>query len=273
MNNLLKWQTKLLIMLFCLIAGAGSQSVFAQKAPAIPQRGDKAMNCTKEQQGRPGSKANLSPTERAEKATQKMTKRYNLSSEQQAKISDINRSFADQSSRLRQDNDSKSRYENYSEMEQLRQQKEAAIEKVLTPDQAKQFRADKQEMQQKKEERLAERRENRPPAGERAEKMTERMTQKLGLNEKQAQAVKDINLKTANAIEGVLNNTKLDKGAQLKEIEQLQQQKERELKAVLTPEQTQKLEQMKEQHRENRGEGRPPHNKGGKGGKGGKGEK
>ncbi len=145
------------------------------------------------------------------------------------------------------------RAEKFAQREQLRQQKEADIKRVLTPEQAKQFEADKQKITEKMDSRGQERRENRPPAADRAARKTEKMIQKLALNDKQAQAVKEINLKAATAIDKIMSNDKMDKGDRLKQIDQIEQQTERELRAVLTPEQAKQLEQIKAQRREQHG--------------------
>lgn len=247
-------------LLLVFIAGSlSNMKLSAQQAPPPPPPHAGKPMCEDGTRG-PGGKhrgggadgARLSPTERASKMTEKMTKRYNLTKDQQAKISEINQSFADQSSRMRE-SEKQDRAEKFAQREQLRQQKEADIKRVLTPEQAKQFEADKQKITEKMDSRGQERRENRPPAADRAARKTEKMIQKLALNDKQAQAVKEINLKAATAIDKIMSNDKMDKGDRLKQIDQIEQQTERELRAVLTPEQAKQLEQIKAQRREQHG--------------------
>ena len=97
-----------------------------------------------------------------------------------------------------------------------------------------------------------------PPekAEKRAEKQTNRMTEKLNLNEAQAAKVININLFYAAKMEKAHANNKGDRAA-MKEIKTaIRSEKMTEMKTVLTPEQFKSYQSMK------------PHKKRGKGKKG-----
>jgi hypothetical protein len=79
-------------------------------------------------------------------------------------------------------------------------------------------------------------------AEERAQKMTAQMQKKLSLTEAQYQPVYDINLKYAKVNEQILKGTD-GKIAKLKKLKLTQQNKSRELQAVLTKDQFNQYEE------------------------------
>lgn len=101
----------------------------------------------------------------------------------------------------------------------------------------------------------------RKTSGERAEMRTERMTKELGLNAEQAEKVKEINARYAEKTEAVRAEHKARAEAGKGQRNELHEARMADYKAVLTPEQYEKLvakqAAMKEKHMEKRKEKRP----------------
>ncbi len=89
---------------------------------------------------------------------------------------------------------------------------------------------------------------------ERAEKQTTTMTEKLSLSAKQAEKVKEINLKYANKMkEARAANTDGDWSAMRETMGKLRQEQDAELKTVLTKEQAETWTKFQEEQRSQRG--------------------
>lgn len=89
----------------------------------------------------------------------------------------------------------------------------------------------------------------KPNPQERAEQLTQVMTQKLQLNDKQTAAVKDINLRYAAQLAEFRQNNQQHHPAAGKpnpKVKELRQQRSAELKNVLTPEQFAQYQEMEE---------------------------
>jgi Spy/CpxP family protein refolding chaperone len=84
---------------------------------------------------------------------------------------------------------------------------------------------------------------------ERAKVQTEVMTEKLGLTAEQAPKISAINLKYAEKMEPIIQG-KEPPFARMRQMKEINEQKEGELKSVLTAEQFQKYLAGKEQRRE-----------------------
>lgn len=91
---------------------------------------------------------------------------------------------------------------------------------------------------------------------ERAEKLTEKMTQELGLSAETKAKVSEINYEKARKVEQLRNEAIADKERKKEARQKLKQEHETQLKAVLTPEQFEKWlklrEEMKQKHKEKR---------------------
>lgn len=82
-----------------------------------------------------------------------------------------------------------------------------------------------------------------PPAEERAHRLTERMKEKLNLSEDQVPKVEEINLRTAKSTDtAVQASTREDRQAKIKAA---QEQRDKDLKDVLNPDQWKKYQQIK----------------------------
>jgi hypothetical protein len=84
---------------------------------------------------------------------------------------------------------------------------------------------------------------------ERATAQTAMMVSKLGLTPEQRPKIAELNLKYANQIQPILTGSEGPLG-KMRQIRQIQEQKEAELKQVLSPAQFQQYLAMKEQMRE-----------------------
>jgi len=85
---------------------------------------------------------------------------------------------------------------------------------------------------------------NMPPAEERAKKMTEKMKTQLNLTDEQMPKVEEINLRTAQSTDAATQaaGTKEERMAKVKAA---QEQRDKDLKDVLNPDQWKKYEQVK----------------------------
>jgi periplasmic protein CpxP/Spy len=126
------------VLAVCLVGGA---YVFAQEpggapeTPAPPPQG--------------GHRGMMDPAQQLEG----MTKRYNLSPDQQAQLKPILASQQQQMQALRGDS-SLSREDRMAKMQSIRADTKTKIEAVLNDDQKKQFEADQQKMQERMQQRM-----------------------------------------------------------------------------------------------------------------------
>jgi len=89
-------------------------------------------------------------------------------------------------------------------------------------------------------------------AEERAQKRTEKMTADLGLNAEQQAQVAAINRKYADIVDEMRTQEKADKDVRRAEAQKRIAERDAELKAVLTPEQYTKHQEMKAANQEKR---------------------
>jgi Spy/CpxP family protein refolding chaperone len=97
----------------------------------------------------PGHRGMMDPAQQLEQ----MTKRYNLSADQQSQIKPILASQQQQMQALRGDS-SLSREDRMAKMQSIRADSKTKIEAVLNDDQKKQFEADQQRMQERMQQRM-----------------------------------------------------------------------------------------------------------------------
>ncbi len=96
---------------------------------------------------------------------------------------------------------------------------------------------------------------------ERAKKQTERIAIKLGLTEDQKIKVNAINIAKNKKMEAVANTKPEDKEAFAKERRKINQERGKEIKALLTSEQIVKWEEMKKEHKAHKGGKHPEKDK------------
>ena len=126
------------VLAMCLV---GSAHVFAQEPGAAP-----------ESQGPPpggGHRGMMDPAQQLEG----MTKRYNLSADQQTQIKPILAQQQQQMQALHGDS-SLSREDRMTKMQSIHADTKTRIEAVLNDDQKKQFEADQQKMQERMQQRM-----------------------------------------------------------------------------------------------------------------------
>ena len=125
------------VLAVCLV---GSANVFAQEPGGAP-----------EAQAPPGGghRGMMDPAQQLEG----MTKRYNLSADQQTQLKPILASQQQQMQALRGDS-SLSREDRMAKMQSIRADTKTKIEAVLNDDQKKQFEADQQQMQERMQQRM-----------------------------------------------------------------------------------------------------------------------
>ncbi len=125
------------VLAVCLAGGAHVLAQEAGGAPAPPP------------QGGGGHRGMMDPAQQLEG----MTKRYNLSADQQTQLKPILASNQQQMQALRGDS-SLSRDDRMAKMMSIRADTKTKIEAVLNPDQKKQFDADQQQMQERMQQRM-----------------------------------------------------------------------------------------------------------------------
>jgi Spy/CpxP family protein refolding chaperone len=119
----------------------GSAYVFAQEAGSAPE--------TAAPPPMGGHRGMMDPAQQLEG----MTKRYNLSADQQTQIKPILAQQQQQMQALRGDS-SLSREDRMTKMQSIRADSRTRIEAVLNDDQKKQFEADQQRMQERMQQRM-----------------------------------------------------------------------------------------------------------------------
>ncbi len=201
--------------------------------------------------------------DRAEKQTDTMVQELGLDKGQAAKVKAINERFT--SSLMEMRNSGMSEDARKERSQALRQQHNAELKAVLTPEQFEKFKAQGKERRAERGDQM-----NDPDpakmqehAAMRAEKRTSTMTEELGLSADQSSKVEAINATYAASM-AKLKQAGLDEDARKEQMKQLRETRDADLKAVLTPEQHAKmLELRKAKHaegKEKQQEMKKPHN-------------
>jgi len=181
------------------------------------------------------------PVKHAEKQTARMTEHLGLSADQTAKVKEINLRYAEKAKAAFADKTDGDKAKAKEAHKALRDQHQAELKKVLTPDQAakwEQMKADKMDRKGKGPGR------DLDPA-EHAERQTVRMTEDLGLSADQSAKVKAINQKYAEKAKADHDSANGDK-TKMKEARKANRaEHDAELKKVLTKEQAAKWDQLK----------------------------
>jgi NACalpha-BTF3-like transcription factor len=86
-----------------------------------------------------------------------------------------------------------------------------------------------------------------PPAEERAQQLTDKLKEQLGLTEEQVSKVAEINLRTAKQTDAIMNSPGEGRRGRLREVRAIQEQRDTELKKILTEEQWEKYGQIKDE--------------------------
>ena len=198
--------------------------------------------------------------ERIADRTESMIKELGLNADQATKVRAMNATLGENMRSLK--NSEMSEEDRKTKMKALREGYKTELATVLTPEQQKQLK-------EMREEDRAERKQDMDPAKmearatERADRLTEEMTVELGLSADQQAKVETIN-GTYAASMAKLQQAGLDEAARKERMKAMRQDRDKELKAVLTPEQfSTMMELRKQKHTDSKG-GHPgskkPHN-------------
>ncbi len=195
----------------------------------------------------------LDPEKMAEKQTTHMTEKLALDEKQAAAVKEINLKYAQQQ-KAKQEKVKAEREAMRAERKQVQDARNAEYKKVLTPEQFEQMEkmhAERGEMRKGKRGRGAHRdrggeHRNMSPE-ERAAAKTKRMTEHLGLDEKQTKELEQLNLDFSKKMELKKEEQKADREA----MKKLQEEHKSNVEKILTPEQLEKFKAAEK----NRGEG------------------
>lgn len=91
-----------------------------------------------------------------------------------------------------------------------------------------------------------------PSAEERAERMTNRMGEQLGLSEEQKQKIYQINLQNAQSRDIEMENRRAEAKQRRESRENQMQEQTKEIENILTPEQAEKWGEIRESNRQRR---------------------
>lgn len=222
------------------ITAALSAAMLAASVPVIAQTAstDQSTNgtaATQPQYGRRGGRHHRGDH------MQKMAQKLNLTQQQQDQLKPMFQQQRDQAKAIWQDN-SLTQDQKKEKMQALRQDFHSQVNGVLTPDQQQQFA----QMREKGKARMAERRG----------KMGQRMAQKLNLSQQQQDQLKPIFDKHRDQAKTIWQDNTLTQDQKKEKMLALRQDMQTQMNAVLTPDQQQQWQQMREnmkQHRHHRG--------------------
>lgn len=127
-----------------------------------------------------------------------------------------------------------------AQAQQIRQNTQARLKSVLTPDQqskAEQLRADAQQKLQDRREQAVDRR-------------LDRMTSQLGLDSSQSAAIRSLNEQARNQAKTIRENSSLTQEQKIQQLQALRQGTRDQINGTLTAEQKTKLDQFMQQRRD-----------------------
>lgn len=208
---------------------------------------------------RTGQRPEMNPDKMAERQTAMMTEKLALDAAQAEKVKAINLKYAQQHA----DKKAEAKEGRKAAHQDVHQARMAELKKVLTPDQYKtleQSQADQKERLEAKRDKGGRRGAgngaNRPAPEERAEKMTDKMVEALGLNAKQAKALEEVNLDFAKKREALSAEKSKKNNADKDAMKQLREEQKRAIEKILTPEQLKKWEEIKSEKGGHKGKGK-----------------
>jgi Spy/CpxP family protein refolding chaperone len=166
----------------------------------------------------------------------------NLTQPQQDQLKPIFEKQRQQVQAIRQDT-SLSQDQKKQKIDALRQDSQAQIKGILTPEQQQQW----EQMKAQGKERMGEHRKD----------MAARMAEKLNLSAQQQEQLKPILQKQHEQAKAIWQDSALTKDQKKEKMQALRQQTKSQMDAVLTPEQQQQMEQMRQNFRQHRHGGGP----------------
>ena len=159
----------------------------------------------------------------------------NLTDEQKSEMKTINDDFKQQMTDLKKSEDKITVTEWKSKMATIRKDHHEKVDKVLTDDQ----KASLKKMM----------REHRGFMGHHGRRGLEQMKKDLNLTDDQVNALKKNHEAMAQKFKAIRDDKSLTEDQKKAEVQQFKHDQHENLKSILTPEQLQKLEQQKQQHK------------------------
>ena len=197
------------------------------------------------------------PEQRAQHMTEKMVNGLGLNDKQAQAVEEINLRYAQKIDEARR-NPNASRTQKFDRIEELFRQKDNELKGVLTKEQFDRFKVKQDEKLNNMRNKMHQRAQNAPPPDQRAHNQSERMQQRLNLTPEQQQKAEQINLKYAKQAEELRNRQKDANRQDARKFAELRDQREQELRTLLTDEQKKRFDELKQQRLNH-----PPHRNGG----------
>lgn len=170
--------------------------------------------------------------EKKESKKERLAEELSLSEEQSKQMEEAFEVMIAQKKELKA-NTSLSEEERKAEMKKIRDEHHTAIESILDEEQLEKFNAMKDE-----------RKEKMQSPEMRAKRQTKEMTDKLGLNEAQAEEVYELNLKVAEKIDAIRNDESMDAKKKRAFVKGNLDDKRKTLSSILTEEQLAQYDEM-----------------------------
>jgi Spy/CpxP family protein refolding chaperone len=231
-KNVLVMLTLSVVMVYGATCAISAESEVKQSAPRGPADMSK------------GKKGSYDPDQRLEL----MTRNMKLTPEQQAKIKPI---LAEEYSHLEalKGNDTYNRDERRSKLQELNQTTYDKIRPILTPDQQKRH----EDVKQVIKERRSNARGSRPisettkgPALNDPDRRLKNLKNDLGLTEEQQAKIKPMLVEEFSQIDKLKGNDTINREQRRVKLQELGKETYEKMKQVLTPEQIQKYEQIRQ---------------------------
>lgn len=194
------------------------------------------------------------PEERAQRQTERMTQDLKLNDKQAAAVKEINLRYAQKMAATKNNSGGSTHTDNFNARKEIFEQKDKELQAVLTPEQFSQFKAKQTEKMNRMEDRMQNRDQNSLSAEERAQKQVERMQKSLNLSPEQQQKAGQIALKYAKQADALRSQSKKDRETTAGKFATLRDQREQEMRNLLTEEQKIRFDELKKQHGNH-----PPH--------------
>lgn len=174
---------------------------------------------------------------------QKMAEKLNLSQQQQDQAKTIFQQTGEQAKAIRNDA-SLTADQKKEKMKALHESSQAQINGLLTPDQQKQFAELKAQGKQRMHDRKM--------------AMGKRMAEKLNLSQQQQDQLKPIFEGSRQQAKAIWQDNSLTQDQKKEKMQALHESTQAQVNGILTPDQQQQWQQMREHFRQHRGRGRAP---------------
>jgi Spy/CpxP family protein refolding chaperone len=230
-----------------LISAALSTAIVAAGIPAVAQTTNNSPNGTGGATQSDSAKAYGHRGHHGGDMGQRIAQKLNLTQQQQDQLKPIFEKQREQAKAIKQDT-SLSADQKKQKFDALRQDTQTQLNSVLTPEQQQQWAQMKAQHQEHK--------------GERGEKMGgARLAEKLNLSQQQQDQLKPIMEKQREQAKAIWQDNSLSQDQKKQKMQALHQDTRTQMNAILTPEQQQQMQQMRQnfkQHRHGQGPASQP---------------